>query len=87
MDEFSVILLAIAAFVFFALGPLSFFLTMGARSRIDETQRLVRSLDARLSQLQLQMDRLIRAGAADAAPAASRHTCQRQWHTSANQGK
>ncbi len=58
MHDMSLISIFLIAGAVLLLGPLAFFLTLGARTRLAETQRMVRSLEARLTQMHLQLDRL-----------------------------
>lgn len=57
LDGSFLVFLALIAIAVFVLGPAGFFLALGARSRLDATQNLVRSLEARIGHLQLQLDR------------------------------
>lgn len=48
MDDSFFVLLALAGLIFFVLGPVSFFLTLGARGRVSELEQTVRKLEYRL---------------------------------------
>jgi uncharacterized membrane protein len=58
--EGMLVLIAIVALAALVLGPVGFFVALGARRRADETNRLIRSLEGRLAQAQLQIEGLQR---------------------------
>ena len=60
--EGMLVLIAILAVVTLVLGPTGFFVALGARRKADETNRLIRNLEGRLAQAQLQIEALQRAG-------------------------
>lgn len=62
MNDTSLIFLFFLGGLILLLGPLAFFLTLGARNRLAETQRMVRSLDSRLALVQSQLDKAMRDG-------------------------
>lgn len=66
MDEGILVLLALIAVAGLFLGPIGFFLALGARSRLEDALRLVGSLEARLDDIQAGLERS--GGPAAAAP-------------------
>ncbi|MGE3246842.1 MAG: DUF2339 domain-containing protein [Beijerinckiaceae bacterium] len=74
--EAGFVLLGFAVLAAFLLGPVGFFLTLGARRRVDEMRSALRSVEGRLVQTQLQLEQLLRQGpeaargAGEASPAA-----------------
>ena len=80
MDDGALVLLALLAVVAFLLGPIGFFLALGARSRIGaavELSRKFEDLEERLLQLEQRVARGVPApemspAARSAAPASPR---------------
>ncbi len=66
MDEGLLVLLAIAGVILFFLGPIGFFLTIGARERLLTAERKIQALEG---QLRVAQGPLSAASAVSAAPA------------------
>ena len=70
-DEFFYILLALLFLAILILGPVGFFLTLGARGQLTKTQQLVRSLENQLERLRLELSAMQARLSREASPAAS----------------
>ncbi len=55
-DESFLILLALLAVACVILGPIGFFLTLGARTRLSDAERKILSLESRLAQARLDLN-------------------------------
>ena len=79
MDDGLWILLALAGVAFMFLGPIGFFLTIGARRRLEVAERKIRALEARLPAVQWPADRGTRYAKGEAPSAGNRRHQALGW--------